>query len=171
VVRLAPGDWQTYRDVRLAMLQESPTAFGSTLAEAARNEERHWRQRLTDNVVFLARVGGAPAGSAIYSTTIRASNPDDCGLYGMWVDPRFRAAGVGRALVDAVVEQARASGKDRVVLHVMTGNAPASELYLRAGFLPTGRTVPHPHDDHILEAEMELVLSDDRHPPSPGEVT
>jgi ribosomal protein S18 acetylase RimI-like enzyme len=170
-VRLVPGDWQAYRTVRLAMLRDSPAAFGSTLAQASRKKEQHWRQRLTDNVVFLARVGGAAAGSAIYSTSIRVSDPGDCGLYGMWVDPRFRAAGVGRALVDAVVEQARASGKNRVVLHVMVGNAPARDLYLRAGFLPTGRTIPHPHDDHLLEAEMVLVLPDDLPAPVPGEVS
>jgi GNAT superfamily N-acetyltransferase len=146
------------------MLQESPAAFGSTFQQALSNEERHWRQRLTDNVVLLAMVGAAPAGSVMYSeaaaSTSQVSDPGDCALYGMWVDPRFRAAGVGRALVDAVVQQARGEGKRRVVLHVVAGNSPARDLYSRAGFVPTGVTSAHPQDDQVVEVEMELVLPD-----------
>ena len=54
VCRLAADDWQAYRDIRLAMLQESPSVFGSTHAEAASFDEQLWRQRLADNVVILA---------------------------------------------------------------------------------------------------------------------
>ena len=139
------------------MLQESPSAFGSTHAEAAGHVEQQWRQRLADNVVFLARVGQTPAGSATYSEH-GTTDPGDCALYGMWVDPGFRGAGVGRALVDAVTAQARAAGKRRVVLHVVSDKDPAGRLYQRAGFVPTGHTSPYPHDDQVFEVEMELVL-------------
>jgi len=85
-------------------------------------------------------------------------------LFGVWVDPRFRGAGVGRALVDAAVDQARAAGRRRVVLHVAAGNDPAAALYRRAGFVPTGRTVLRSdHEqagDQLVEVEMELVLED-----------
>jgi len=101
VCRLVADDWQTYRAIRLAMLQESPSAFGGTHDEAAGNNERVWRQRLTGNVVLLARMGRTPAGSAMYSV-FGATDPGDCSLFGMWVDPGFRRAGVGRILVDSV---------------------------------------------------------------------
>lgn len=167
VGRLVPGGWQTYRAIRLAMLQDSPAAFGTTFEQVARNEEQYWRQLLTDSVVLVAMVGGVPAGSVRYPTT-QANNPGDCVLLGMWVVPRFRSAGVGRALVDAVVEQARAAGKERVVLRVVAGNAPATDLYLRAGFAATGRTFPHPHGDQVVQVEMELILAGDH--PLLGEV-
>ena len=67
VSRLVADDWQAYREIRLAMLQESPAAFGSTHAEAAGLDEQLWRQRLSDNAVILARVGTSPAGSVMYS--------------------------------------------------------------------------------------------------------
>lgn len=159
VCRLVADDWQDYRAIRLAMLRESPSAFGSTHAQAATYDEYLWKQRLADNAVILARVGTAPAGSVMYSD-YGATDPRDCSLYGMWVDPRFRGSGVGRALVDAVIAQARAGGKRRVVLHVVAGNEPASRLYERAGFVLTGHTVPYALDDQLVELEMELVLGD-----------
>jgi len=159
VCRLLPKDWQAYRAIRLAMLQESPQSFGSTHAQAAGIDETLWRQRLADNAVMLAMMGTAPAGSVVYSE-FGTTDPGDCALFGMWVDPRFRAAGVGRALVDAVIAQARAAGKRRVVLHVVSDNTPAAGLYERAGFVPTGRTLPYPHDDQVVELELELVLED-----------
>jgi ribosomal protein S18 acetylase RimI-like enzyme len=166
VCRLVTDEWQTYRAVRLAMLAESPLAFGASHDEAAGNDEHAWKQRLRDNVVLLARVGPTPAGSAMYST-LRQREPGDCALFGMWVDPGFRGAGVGRALVEAVVAQARAAGKRRVVLRVVSGNAAATELYERAGFSPTGRTVPYPHDDQVVEVEMELLVEPGS-PPTPS---
>lgn len=167
VRRLAADDWQTYRAIRLAMLLESPSSFGGTHVEAARNDEQVWRQRLTDNVVLLARVGRMPAGSAMYSV-YGASDPGDCSLFGMWVDPGFRRTGVGRALVDAVMARARAAGKRRVVLHVVADNTGARGLYERAGFVATGRSVPYPHDDQLTEVEMELAVEDGLLPPFPG---
>ena len=158
VRRLVADDWQAYRAIRLAMLQESPSAFGSTHAEAAGLDEQLWRQRLADNAVILARVGTSPAGSVMYSE-FGMTDPGDCALYGMWVDPGFRGAGVGRALVGAVIAQALSAGKRRLVLHIVAGNDPAGRLYERAGFVPTGHTVPFPIDDAV-EVEQELVPGD-----------
>jgi ribosomal protein S18 acetylase RimI-like enzyme len=163
VHRLLPQDWQAYRAIRLAMLQESPRSYGSTHAHAAGFDEQLWKERLADNAVMLAVVGTTSAGSVMYSE-IGMTGSGDCALYGMWVDPRFRRAGVGRVLVDAVIAQARAAGKRRVVLHVVADNDPAAGLYKRAGFVPTGRALPCSHDeqmaDHGVEVEMELVLED-----------
>ena len=163
VSRLLPRHWQAYRAMRLAMLQESPRSFGSTHAQAAGFDEQLWKQRLTENVVLLASVAQMPAGSATYSDH-PLGDPGDCALFGVWVDPRFRGAGVGRALVDAAVDQARAAGRRRVVLHVAAGNDSAAALYRRAGFVPTGRTVLRSdHEqagDQLVEVEMELVLED-----------
>jgi ribosomal protein S18 acetylase RimI-like enzyme len=159
VSRLVADDWQVYRTIRLAMLQESPSVFGRTHAEAASFDEQLWRQRLTDNAVILAWVGTSAAGSVMYSE-FGMTDPGDCVLYGMWVDPGLRGAGIGRALVDAVIAEARAAGKRRVILHVVAGNDPAIRLYQQAGFVPTGHSVPSPHDDQLVEVEMALVLQD-----------
>ncbi len=157
VGRLGADDWQVYRAIRLAMLRESPAAFGGTHDTALGNDRQVWRQRLRDNVVLLARVSRTPAGSAMYSV-FGAAGPGDAHLFGLWVAPGFRRAGVGRALVEAVMAQARAAGKRRLILHVVADNAGARGLYQGAGFVATGRSVPYPHDDQLTEVEMARVV-------------
>lgn len=159
VFRLVAEDWQAYRAIRLAMLQESPWAFGGTHEDAVTFDEQLWKQRLTDNVVLVAQVDGTPAGSVTFSER-GLSDPGGCSLFGMWVDPAFRGTGVAQALIRAGVAQARAAGRRRVVLHVVDDNIVARGLYEREGFVSTGQNVPHPHDDQLLEIEMCLLLDD-----------
>ena len=69
---------------------------------------------------------------------------DDSGavhLVGMWVAPELRRGGVGRRLVDAIVDWARANDARRVCLCVESGNVEARRLYESSGF---GRTEPPP---------------------------
>jgi ribosomal protein S18 acetylase RimI-like enzyme len=166
VGRLHAEHWQTYRAIRLAMLKESPSAFGGTYEESASNAEADWKQRLTDNVVLLAQTDGSAAGSAMYSVR-GVSDPVDCCMYGMWVDPHFRRARVGQILVKAVLAQARSAGKRRVILHVVVDNLGAKALYEREGFVATGRSKPHPHIDQLSEVEMEYVIEDHLVPTPP----
>jgi ribosomal protein S18 acetylase RimI-like enzyme len=53
---------------------------------------------------------------------------------GLAVDPAHQGRGVGAALLDAAIECARDRGKRRLVLHVLSGNAPARRLYASRGF-------------------------------------
>lgn len=55
-------------------------------------------------------------------------------LRDLYVAPDRRRAGVGRALVDTVVAEARAAGAARVSLQTEVGNDGAVRLYRAAGF-------------------------------------
>jgi GNAT superfamily N-acetyltransferase len=78
----------------------------------------------------------------------------------MWVAANVRRTGVGGVLVDAVIEWARSSGVNRLLLDVADNNAPAIALYARKGFQPNGEvsTFPPPRE-HIREHQRELRLS------------
>lgn len=64
-------------------------------------------------------------------------------LTDLWVDPSWRGHGLGRALIDRVVEEVAERGLHAVTLTVMAGN-PARELYRSAGFRPFSETLVLP---------------------------
>ena len=61
----------------------------------------------------------------------------DCLLEDLFVDPGARGAGLGRALIDATLDRARARGCRRVELDVNEANDTAIRLYESAGFSAT----------------------------------
>jgi ribosomal protein S18 acetylase RimI-like enzyme len=78
----------------------------------------------------------------------------------MWVAPEVRRTGVGKALVDRVIEWAQANGISRVLLDVADMNTPAIALYDLKGFKPNGKAgaLPAPRQ-HIAEHQRERRLS------------
>ena len=79
-------------------------------------------------------------------------------LLSLWVAPFARGRGVSDALVTSVCDWAREMGAERVALHVVEGNDPASGLYLRHGFVDMG-PVPGTAVGGRLEHRMERVLT------------
>jgi [ribosomal protein S18]-alanine N-acetyltransferase len=63
---------------------------------------------------------------------------DECELMLLAVTPQSRRAGIGRALLDAVIAGARAAHAASVFLEMREGN-PAIGLYSAAGFGEVGR--------------------------------
>ena len=59
---------------------------------------------------------------------------EDCLLEDLFVREDVRGAGLGRALVDAVVDLARERGCRRIELDANDGNAAAIALYSKLGF-------------------------------------
>ena len=95
----------------------------------------------TDGDQWLAMAGGYLDGD----------RPGVAGLWGMWVTPDARRQGVGRQLVEAVVDWARAAGASRVELSVTDRADAAIALYAELGFVPTGEEHPLAKDESITE--------------------
>lgn len=55
------------------------------------------------------------------------------------VDPAARRQGIGRALVEAFLVEAKARGAESAFLEVAENNAAARSVYAAAGFRQTGR--------------------------------
>ena len=79
-------------------------------------------------------------------------------LTALWVDPGFRSQGVGKALVEAVVDWATSKGFTQVLLWVTEMNDKAQRLYERHGFARTGRVIEVRAREPALECEMSRSL-------------
>ena len=88
--------------------------------------------------------------------TVSGGDGDEHGsaaMTAMWVDPKFRRAGVGDLLVKTVVEWARTAGYSRMFLWVTEVNRDAERLYARNGFHRTGA------GQEVRPGELELEMS------------
>jgi ribosomal protein S18 acetylase RimI-like enzyme len=145
VRRLAPGEVELLRDIRLRALEDTPLAFGSTYAREVAFEPAEWERRARDSaagersVTFVVEPRDGMAAGAIHD------DPAVAHLYGMWVAPEARGSGAGRALVDAVIAWARERGARRLTTSVTEDNDGALRLYERAGFVDTGAREPLGH--------------------------
>jgi ribosomal protein S18 acetylase RimI-like enzyme len=88
--------------------------------------------------VFLAFEAGEPAGLALSFIGFSSFQAKPLvNIHDLAVAPPFRGRGIGKALLDAVAEHARATGCCKVTLEVRADNATALALYRRAGFTST----------------------------------
>ncbi len=134
VRRLLPADAALYRDIRLSALKLSPEAFGSTF-EAEHAEVLTWfADRLERSVVFGAFDGTELVGTAGFFIRQGRKEAHKGVLWGMYVRPGARKAGVGKLLAEAVIDHAR-QHVELIQLTVVSGNKPARRLYDSLGFI------------------------------------
>jgi ribosomal protein S18 acetylase RimI-like enzyme len=155
--RVTPDDWQSHRDLRLEMLQANPDAFFTRYDDVVHFDEDTWRERIAAQFHVQARRGGDPVGSV--GVWDDPETPSDAStLVAMYVAPRARGTGVGERLVQAVLDEAAARGRSRVVLEVTETNAPARRLYERMGFVYDGTRQALPGRPELEELGMERPL-------------
>jgi len=147
------GAWRTMRDVRLAALQDAPHAFGSSYLREVNFTQDDWLSRIARGANFLAYTGEAAAAPAGIVGAFEPQ-PGRAELVSMWVHPQARGQGTGRALVETVLQWARAEGHHHVHLWVTETNDPARRLYAHCGFAATGERKPLPSHPHYAEIAM-----------------
>ena len=150
-------DWKLLRQVRLAALLDTPTAFGVSYQTAAAYTDEQWQVRAssTGTAFWLAFEKDRPVGmiGAAVSDTQRFN------LIGMWVEPAARGSGVATQLVETVKVHATSQGFDRVFLDVSPDNARASNFYLKQGFTFMDEWEPLESHPHITVQTMLWIRS------------
>lgn len=130
------------------------------MSEEQERPDAQWLGRLAtcagSDLPLVAEVDGVAVGLAWGK--IEASSPETAHLYQMWVAPTHRRLGVGRMLLDAVINWASKASLRWIVLGVTCGDTPAMRLYQRAGFKPNGEPVPLRQGSNLLEQPMQLEL-------------
>ena len=126
-----------YRSIRLEGLKESPEAFGSTF-EAEFTKPLAWFfDRLSSSVVFGAIRDAKILGVTGFAVRQEEKEAHKGLLWGMYVRPDARGAGIARRLVEAVIAYARPR-VELIQLSVVVGNEQARRLYARLGFVEYG---------------------------------
>ena len=139
--RLEVSDAPLYRAFRLRGLREHPDAFTSSFEEESRRPLADSEKRLaaaTAEKLWGAFVNGEMAGMVGLSRETRLKNRHKATLVGMYVAPKHTGRGIGRALVDTVVQDARACGIELIILTVTDSNRQAVALHESAGFSSFG---------------------------------
>jgi ribosomal protein S18 acetylase RimI-like enzyme len=137
--RLTPADADValYRDIRLEALKANPEAFGSTFEIEDAQPLSCFSARLSSSDVLGAFCDArlvAIAGFAIQQGQKKAHRGT---LWGMYVRPNARKTGIGRRLVEAIVDLAR-QHVELVQLTVVRDNEQARRLYASLGFVEYG---------------------------------
>jgi RimJ/RimL family protein N-acetyltransferase len=135
--RLGPEDASAYREIRLEALADSPHNFSSTLENEQDQPLDQFATRLADDFVLGAFSGSQLVGVAGFYVQPRPKHRHKGMLWGMYVRPDYRAAGIGRQLVEAIIAHARPH-VELLQLFVVSDNAPARRLYARLGFVEYG---------------------------------
>lgn len=82
---------------------------------------------------ILAEVDGRIVGYVLFWFL-----PEEVDIHNIAVHPDFRRRGIGRLLLEQVVDSARRQERLRVTLDVRFSNAPAQNLYRSFGFVIRG---------------------------------
>ncbi|MBC8106057.1 MAG: GNAT family N-acetyltransferase [Anaerolineae bacterium] len=161
LVPISLANAMTYKEIRLRALQDTPNAFGSTYAKESKLSDEDWCRRAAQwnsgekSAAYLAMDGDQSCGIAGGYFPEDGSGPY---LIAMWVAASHRRRGVGRLLVNAIVDWARSRGAESLVLDVTTTNDAAIGFYEDLGFVRTGTIKPYPNDPALQEYEMSKAL-------------
>lgn len=126
--------------LRLRGLQEHPEAFGESYTHALATPLGEIEQRLRPNRdlpdnFILGGFNDRLAGVVGFRCDLAEKAHHKGYIWGMYVAPEARGMGLGKALMQALLDKLKAMlGMAQVALSVTDGNEPALALYRSCGF-------------------------------------
>ena len=121
-------------DVRPLRAEDEPLLFG--LAQLDRGADRRTLDVLEGETVFVAEVGGAPAGYVAVDLTQAAARVDQ-----LFVSPEHEREGVGRRLLEYAEGYAISQGAATLQVVVEDENRRAQDFYRGRGFVSVSENV------------------------------
>ena len=136
--RLTAEDVFAYRECRLEALRSNPEAFGSTYEGELPQMLDWFAERMRNSNMFGALRGSELLGIAGLLVGKGQKEAHKGMLVSMYVRPAERKTGLGRRLVETIVEFARPR-VELIQLSVVSENEAAIRLYRDLGFAEWGR--------------------------------
>jgi ribosomal protein S18 acetylase RimI-like enzyme len=161
--RLAPTDAAAFKTLRLFALQESPTAFASSVDEEKDIPLSTFEERLAfkpDQGRFGAFDGGELVGVVALGREGMQKLSHKAFIWGMYVHPGHRGRGLSKPLLGEAIALARSVPEIRQVnLIVNAGNAAAIALYQATGFVVFGREANAGLVAGVLHDDLHMCLN------------
>lgn len=105
-------------------------------------QESHFlkeKEESENEIEIIAEVNGKVAGTAGIGAVGSKDKLRHRAEFGISIDKAFWGLGIGRALMEACIECARAAGYVQLELNVVAENERALDMYQKAGFVEYGR--------------------------------
>jgi RimJ/RimL family protein N-acetyltransferase len=156
---LTPADAEPFRRLRRERLDDSPRAFGESIAECESMSVAAAAARLgsssANNFVVGAFAGAQLVGMAGFARNLREKSNHKGLIWGVYVRPTFRNQGVARTLMTTLLEHAKSHpGLEQIILTVAVEQTAARRLYQSLGFEVFG------HERHALKVDNAYVDED-----------
>jgi DNA-binding MarR family transcriptional regulator/N-acetylglutamate synthase-like GNAT family acetyltransferase len=124
------------------------TGFDPAQSISASNEE----MTLPDGLLLVARSQGAPIGCGALKLHARTRIAE---VKRMWVSPDVRGLGLGRRILERLVDEATVRGMETLRLETNRTLAEARRLYQTAGFMEVEAFNTEPYAHHWFERSLE----------------
>lgn len=133
------NNWEELKQIRLEALLSDPDAFESTYERSSRKTDEDWKAQAGDPMVyyFLAKEKEQVIGMVGLAKS--RDKEDTLELISLYVNKLYRGQGIGKALVNATLQQAKTMDDIKVVkLWVYRDRQSTVDFYKACGFSITG---------------------------------
>ena len=155
---LKPEDWQKLKTLRMEGWKTDAKAFWGKPEIEESGEEEYWIGIISDPKRFYF---GIEDGDQLVS--MASGKLDDDGnwiLSSVYTSITARGKGYSTQLVQAVIEEVKNRGSNKIMLYVTDGQQTAISMYEKMGFKHTGVEADclmgdgQRHDELIMEKEL-----------------
>ena len=157
IKELSVKDIDDYKNIRLELLQNAPTNFGSSYEEEKAFEESMWINRLSKNTVITlgAYVNKEIVGLTVCVTSPRSKMKHVASIHSVYVKEDYRKLSIANELMTKAFSLLQERAIEQVNLSVVSDNVKAINLYEKLGFTTYGL---EPNSIKYEEKYYDLLL-------------